>query len=91
MSVNIDLKRQLLRERQAKYDQEDERKEKRRQASSMRSREKKMITTASRLTEHTLAELIIIAQLRCREEGVEYNTYKDGIEAVLALLHGSSE
>jgi hypothetical protein len=89
MSANTDPKQQL-RERQARYDQAEERKEKRRAASSARSREHKMITTASRLTEHTLAELIIIAQMRCRESGVDYDTYRDGIEATLALLHGGS-
>lgn len=85
---NADARRQAVRERQARYDQAEERKEQRRLASSARSKAHKVVTTSKRFKEHSIEELITIARMRCGEDGVNYEAHREKIEAVLAILHG---
>ena len=70
------------------YEQREYRKEKSRRESSERCRQKKLLSTASRFSEHDLDDLLIIAMLRCRELGVDYAANENAILGVMRLLHG---
>jgi hypothetical protein len=81
-------KKELLRAKKAAYNAQEHMKERRRIASSARSRAHKVATTEKRLQEHTIEELILIARNRCRDTNIDWNENKDRIQAVLVILHG---
>jgi hypothetical protein len=88
MSTPEEIRRQERRERQAKYDQRDDRKEIRRMMSIAKSKERKLATTDKRFRQHSVDELMSIARSRCIEDGIDFEANRVQIEAVLRILHG---
>lgn len=74
---------------QKEYDQRECQKEKRRSASLALGKQKKIVNTMLRLESHTQDELLLIAQLKCNELGVNYDLFETAIKTTLAILGGS--
>lgn len=80
-------RREQKRIKQALLNQQPHRKEERRQASKMRSRAHKVKTTEKRFTEHTMEELLSIAQKKYNEAGLDWNSKKSDVTEMLTVLH----
>lgn len=87
MSTDAERKEQT-RLKSKEYEQREHRKEKSRHESSERCRQKKLLSTASRFSEHDLEELLVIAMLRCRELGIDYTANEHVLVTAMRLLHG---
>ena len=74
---------------QKEYDQRECQKEKRRSASLALGKQKKLINTMLRLESHTQDELLYIAQLKCKELGVNYDLFETALKTAIAILGGS--
>lgn len=85
-----DVEKQAKRNaRMVEYNQLPHRKEYRRQASKNKSANHKLETTAKRLTEHSIDELLMIACQKYAEAGLDFDSHIDAVRDVLEVLHGS--
>jgi hypothetical protein len=59
-----------------------------RERSLRKSKEKKVLTTKKRFEEHSVNELMWIAQERCREQGIDFDEKKALMLEAISILHG---
>lgn len=85
-----DVEKQAKRRAQmAAYNKLEHSREYQRQASKARSKDHKLQTTAKRLTEHTIDELLMIACDKYAKAGLDFEEHKDAVISVLNVLHGT--
>jgi hypothetical protein len=72
-----------------KYDQTDTRKEQKRILSAMRSHRGTLLTTAKRIKEHNLEDLIEIAKICCQDNIADFAANQDMITKMLMVLRGA--
>jgi hypothetical protein len=87
--MNSDAERkEQIRVKKAEYDAQEHMKERRRIASSARSKVHKVATTEKRIQEHSIDELMIIARNRCLATNTNWDENRAKILDVLRMLHG---
>jgi hypothetical protein len=82
-------RKQRIKERNARYNQKEERKEYRRQASLLHSHNKSLVAIANRIKEYSLDDLIRVVCICCQDRPTELVENYDDIIRVLKILRGS--
>lgn len=73
----------------SKYNQTEVRKEQRRIESILRSRRNALMTTAKRIKDHSIDDLIEIARICCQDNAADFTKNQDAILFIFKILHGA--